>query len=246
MSAKIIEVYWSKINSLGTGNDVRALILCDSINDLPTVNQFAGYTLTQGCVAECIAESKKYRMQSNGAWSEYTEGSGGGAVALPVASSSTLGGIKVGSGLSIESDGTLSATGGGGGTAGVQVEDLFDYNLTNGTYSDSTGAITADPTATTCLVTPDYISIPIGSVEFRCTTYDTNGSGYQWCAYLYDENYVYQYSITSNASMLSWARNDYTRVVKDKVSYIRFMIKNMSQSTIDVSDLAYAKAVMTL
>ena len=41
----------------------------------------------------------------------------GGVVDLPIASSTTLGGIKVGENLSISEDGTLSATGGGGGTS---------------------------------------------------------------------------------------------------------------------------------
>lgn len=41
------------------------------------------------------------------------QASGGGSYTLPIASSSTLGGIKVGSGLSIENDGTLNASGGG-------------------------------------------------------------------------------------------------------------------------------------
>lgn len=40
---------------------------------------------------------------------------GGGGYILPPASAGTLGGIKVGSGLSITPDGVLSATGGGGG-----------------------------------------------------------------------------------------------------------------------------------
>lgn len=40
-------------------------------------------------------------------------GGGGGAYTLPAATADTLGGIKVGSGLSVEEDGTLSATGGG-------------------------------------------------------------------------------------------------------------------------------------
>lgn len=39
-----------------------------------------------------------------------TGGGGGGGYTLPVASASTLGGIKVGSGLSVTADGTLSAT----------------------------------------------------------------------------------------------------------------------------------------
>ena len=39
----------------------------------------------------------------------------GAAYQLPVAGPNTLGGVKVGTGLNITSDGTLSATGGGGG-----------------------------------------------------------------------------------------------------------------------------------
>lgn len=48
----------------------------------------------------------------NGLWVNKPN-SGGGGYVLPIASSSTLGGIKVGSGLSINSSGVLSVTGGG-------------------------------------------------------------------------------------------------------------------------------------
>lgn len=41
---------------------------------------------------------------------------GGGGYVLPIASASSLGGIKVGSGLSIDANGVLSTTGGGGST----------------------------------------------------------------------------------------------------------------------------------
>ena len=44
-------------------------------------------------------------------------GSGGGSYVLPVASSDTLGGIKVGEGLSIDENGVLSSEGGGSGDA---------------------------------------------------------------------------------------------------------------------------------
>lgn len=43
-------------------------------------------------------------------------GGGGGSYTLPPATASTLGGVKVGSGLSVTSDGTLSTSGGGGGS----------------------------------------------------------------------------------------------------------------------------------
>ena len=50
-------------------------------------------------------------------------GGGGGSYVLPIASASTLGGVKVGTGLSIDSStGVLTATGGGGGSS-VSVTD---------------------------------------------------------------------------------------------------------------------------
>lgn len=60
------------------------------------------------------------------------------AYTLPTASSSTLGGIKVGSGLSIDGAGVLSAAGGGGGGVELilQAHNLSDSNLTDG--SDNT------------------------------------------------------------------------------------------------------------
>lgn len=44
-----------------------------------------------------------------------TGGGGGGSYVLPPATSSTLGGVKVGTGLEVAEDGTLSSSGGGGG-----------------------------------------------------------------------------------------------------------------------------------
>lgn len=53
----------------------------------------------------------------------------GGSYTLPIASSDTLGGIKVGSNLTIEEDGTLNATGGGGTS---DYDDLTDKPQING------------------------------------------------------------------------------------------------------------------
>jgi hypothetical protein len=52
-------------------------------------------------------------------------GEGGGSeYVLPIATASTLGGVKIGSGLTITVDGTLSATGGGGSGSWQQVTKL--------------------------------------------------------------------------------------------------------------------------
>ena len=53
-------------------------------------------------------------------------GGGGGGYTLPVASQSTLGGVKIGSGLDIDSGGTLSVSGGTGG--GIPVYDYYVLN----------------------------------------------------------------------------------------------------------------------
>lgn len=64
-------------------------------------------------------------------------GGGGGGYVLPIASASTLGGIKVGSGLSINASGVLSVTGGGGGGGSTvewgQTGEDFIYLSVDGT-----------------------------------------------------------------------------------------------------------------
>lgn len=59
-------------------------------------------------------------------------GGGGGGYTLPPATESTLGGIKVGSGLSVESDGTLSTSGGSG--SGLS---YVEYSLNKQIQGDS-------------------------------------------------------------------------------------------------------------
>ena len=49
--------------------------------------------------------------------------SGGGSYVLPIASADTLGGMKVGDGLSINESGVLSTSGGGGGSLDYTTEE---------------------------------------------------------------------------------------------------------------------------
>ena len=58
-------------------------------------------------------------------------GGGGGSYTLPVASANTLGGVKVGTGLSIDNNGVLSAAGSGGGTVtkvALEMPTPFEVN----------------------------------------------------------------------------------------------------------------------
>ena len=89
---------------------------------LADMKAMADATLYEGCEAYCVATDKYYKWKSSntvdadtGKWREVESGG-----ALPVATASTLGGVKIGSGILVQSDGTISVSGGGGGgsTAG--------------------------------------------------------------------------------------------------------------------------------
>ena len=71
-------------------------------------------------------------MPDESSQASYSGGSssgGGGSYTLPIASASTLGGVKVGSGLSIDgTTGVLSATGGGGGGIMSESDPVFAAN----------------------------------------------------------------------------------------------------------------------
>ena len=61
---------------------------------------------------------------------------------LPIASTTTLGGVKAGSGVTIDSEGVISATGGGGATytagANIQISSENVISATDTTYTDAT------------------------------------------------------------------------------------------------------------
>lgn len=84
------------------------------------------------------ADTSKLYVWYNDQW--YEKEAGGGE--LPIASADTLGGVKVGDGLSITEAGVLSASGGGGGSSAFRVltaDDLVDgsfklWTLDSGVY----------------------------------------------------------------------------------------------------------------
>lgn len=86
------------------------------------------------------ANTSKLYVWYNDQWYEKEAG---GSYELPVASAETLGGVKVGEGLSIDSGGVLSASGGGGGGSSsfrvLTADDLVDgkfqlWKLDSGIY----------------------------------------------------------------------------------------------------------------
>lgn len=74
-----------------------------------------------GLVPAAQAGEEDYVLSGAGEWVPQT--GGGGTYTLPIATASTLGGIKVGSGLEIDANGVLSATGGGGGGDSIDEGD---------------------------------------------------------------------------------------------------------------------------
>jgi hypothetical protein len=70
-----------------------------------------------------------YVLTSTGSGVQWaaSSGGGGGSYTLPIASSSVLGGIKIGSGLQIAGDGTVAVTGASGSTASGVVPYDFGY-----------------------------------------------------------------------------------------------------------------------
>ena len=104
--------------------------------------------------------------------------SGGGGQSLPIASESTLGGIKVGSGLTINSSGVLSASGGGGGGGNSGVV-YVEFTRGIGTGQNAIDVSSYKPTENSILI--GYITnFPYnniaGQISFQGLTYSpSNG-----------------------------------------------------------------------
>ena len=103
-------------NSIASGNIVAVVFYSDTTKTLVHID-LSSITLlnTVSNSTSTTTTTRAIYIRDNGAWVMMADGSssgsGGGSYNLPVANSSTLGGIKVGSGLSIATDGTLSVIG---------------------------------------------------------------------------------------------------------------------------------------
>ena len=110
---------------------------------------------------------------------------GGGGYVLPIASASTLGGIKVGSGLSINASGVLSVTGGGGGGGSTvewgQTGEDFIYLSVDGTAKKLLTAHQSLSGYVTLATAQDNIS---GAKTFTTKTNFTGGLAVPQTAYI--------------------------------------------------------------
>lgn len=117
----------------------------------------------------------------------FKKAAGGGGYVLPVATASTLGGVKVGSNLSIDADGVLSATGGGGSTSYSTTEQVIGTWIDGKPLYQKTFSATTPATANTnediitddvfaivgaCFITIGYILQDEG--QYGLTFYDIN------------------------------------------------------------------------
>lgn len=118
--------------TLSSGDTISSVLLQSLItyNRPIVVNGQTFYPLDSSTAGTYIYYSRDYNISVDSSTWEITitPNSGGGYV-LPIASSSTLGGIKVGNNLSIDGNGVLSAIG-GGGSGGVTIDKLYSGNST--------------------------------------------------------------------------------------------------------------------
>jgi len=92
-----------------------------------------------------IAEAQGYEGKSSGTIAEAVNALGSvmGDYELPAATATTLGGIKVGDGLAVESDGTLSASGGGAEPLIVHITGSTGSYVADKTFAEIGEAVAA-------------------------------------------------------------------------------------------------------
>lgn len=101
-----------------------------------TAQQTANQALTAAGTAQSRADDA-YELASQG----------GSTYVLPTATSSRLGGVKIGSGINVEADGTISVTGGGGGGGTPGSNSITTDMLQNNCVTSNkiaTNAVTTD------------------------------------------------------------------------------------------------------
>ena len=137
------------------------------------LNQETGQvTITNSGVTSIVAGTNISINQSNGAVTISSTGGGGGTYSLPAATASTLGGIKVGSGLSVTPGGTLSAL-----ASSAVTQIVAGTGLTGGTIT-STGTIGIDSTVMTTTGTQTVTGKKAYTGGIVSQTYNFSDAGY--------------------------------------------------------------------
>jgi len=173
------------------GGTIGQRLVKNSATDYDTIWQSSDYV---GSFATLAALQTAYPTGSDGqyaivqanpvvvyAWDTNTTAwvsvSGAGSYTLPAATSSTLGGVIVGTGLDVTSGGVLSASGGGGGGGGTYPSPAPAALLyLAAMYSYAGSNATASPDLTASFDTTS-------SWSNTSHTYTPNVAGYYWASY---------------------------------------------------------------
>ena len=122
-----------KIITPGTCDYFRKITIPSSLGD--DTGEYAPQNgAYRNALVEYAANGAIYIYSSDGIYTKINS-TGGGSYELPIASSTVLGGIKVGQNLTIAADGVLSASGGGGE---IKVLTSADYNWNSVAEDDTT------------------------------------------------------------------------------------------------------------
>ena len=142
--------------------DLQYVEVYSSTSDLPSASS------NHGRIAHVHGDGAMY-FAHGGNWVRLGNHSDITSYTLPTASSSTLGGIKIGSGLSIDGSGVVTASGGSGGIA------LTDLSVTQNSASGS-GALSYDNTSGVFSYTPPASLGAADATNYSVTSY-TASSG---------------------------------------------------------------------
>lgn len=168
-----------------------------------------------GLVPAAQAGEEDYVLSGSGEWVPQT--GGGGTYELPIATTSTLGGIKVGDGLEIDANGKLSVVGGGGGGDSIAEGDgitittdpqtgvkTISVDTGNGLQINQDGELEIDPS-----IIPDVIEYNAGEAI------DISPSGTDLPSGYADISYIE--STGSQWTQLDYYANNNSRAVVDYV-----------------------------
>lgn len=137
--------------------DLQYVEVYSSTSDLPSASS------NHGRIAHVHGDGAMY-FAHGGNWVRLGNHSDITTYTLPTASSSTLGGIKIGSGLSIDGSGVVTASGGSGGIA------LTDLSVTQNSASGS-GALSYDNTSGVFSYTPPASLGAADATNYSVTSY---------------------------------------------------------------------------
>lgn len=112
---------------------------------------------------------KKYAQDIAKAFTRWGlwQGEGGGGYTMPVASRSVLGGVRIGSGVNVASDGTISVSGGSGGSGGLSVTLIGDFSSSPLSNNGQVGNLTDDITNYELLLVVGWAYQKNGTYEQR-------------------------------------------------------------------------------